>query len=205
MKAFAGLRIVRFYFALCGARTHLTLISAQFSWSTRLRSSQYYSGLVSLDGTDCYIMELQQFNRRWVSHKMRSAGVSYEAAVSINCDMVWVNDPYSCRSHPDVFIFRDSLKSALWKGRIFLSDKGNGEERCLTLDKIVQSEGSFAATIRARHETVNGIKKGFVVLLTRFRPNRNLHAFCFNAVANITQIMMVENPLFSIWLELNSR
>eukprot|EP00171_Calliarthron_tuberculosum_P019284 IDg19284t1 len=110
------------------------------SWDTRLRSSQYNRCFVTVDGTDCSIMEPQPFNRRWFSHKLRSAGIRYEIALSINGDIVWVNGPYPCGSHPDVVIFRDRLKSELLPGELVLADNGYGDERCLTPRNIVPSE-----------------------------------------------------------------
>ena len=44
--------------------------------------------------------------------------------------------------------------------------------------------------ILARHETVNRRFKQFGVLSQRFRHHISLHPYCFNAVANIVQVMI---------------
>ena len=53
--------------------------------------------------------------------------------------------------------------------------------------------------IMARHETLNGRLKSFSCLQHRFRHDLHLHRLHFNAVVNLTQ-MMIEHgePLYSV-------
>jgi hypothetical protein len=51
---------------------------------------------------------------------------------------------------------------------------------------------------RARHETVNGRFKQFNCL-GRFRHDKELHVYCFHAIAVITQIAITHGePLYDI-------
>eukprot|EP00171_Calliarthron_tuberculosum_P023599 IDg23599t1 len=101
-------------------------------WANRHIGGRYLGCAVSVDGTDCAIEEPEPFHRKWFSHKLRSAGLRYEVAVSMTGNIVWVNGPYTRGSHPDVVIFRDLLKTKLLQNELVLADKGYVDGCCVT-------------------------------------------------------------------------
>ncbi len=154
---------------------------------------------ISVDGTDCRIMEPTPFSPMWYSHKFKGPGIRYEVGVSIQTsDIVWVHGGFPCGSHPDVRIFRSGLKRMLRVNERVVADKGYTDEKCVTPRQLSSARRSFYALLRARHETVNERLKHFTVLRERFRHDRAKHSICFHAVANVVQVMMRTDPLFSI-------
>lgn len=155
---------------------------------------------VYVDGTDCPVQEPQGFNRRYYSHKFKSAGLRYEVAVSLDSgDIVWVHGPYPCGSYPDVLIFRRGLKSVLEDGEFVLADKRYNENCCITPRTLSSPiNPALHEAFADRHETVNNRLKDFFVLRNTFRHDRNLHGVAFHAVANVTQYMLKHNPLYDV-------
>lgn len=154
---------------------------------------------MSVDGTDCPIQEPQPFSSKWFSHKLNGPGVRYEVAVSTGGgDIVWVSGPYACGRNPDVKIYREQLKSRIQPREKVIGDNGYMDPTIL-LQRDAGDFSNFHTAARARHETVNGRLKRFRVLTVPYRHRRELHGFCFYAVAHITNlnITFVE-PLFPL-------
>lgn len=175
------------------------MLRVQIELSSRLKYRHYGKCRLSVDGTDCSIFEPYPFDKKWYSHKINKAGLRYEAGLCIsNASLCWVNGPFAAGSYPDLKIFREHLKNYLGTDEKVVADKGyRGESSCVThSNSILRSH--LLKRVRARHETVNKRLKGFFVLQHRFRHNRNKHGLCFHAVANLVQIMLSENPLFSV-------
>lgn len=154
---------------------------------------------MSVDGTDCPIREPEPFSTQWYSHKMNGAGLRYEVAVSVNGgDIVWVAGPYPCGAYPDLRIYRDQLKRRLLPTEKVIADNGYRDPTALLQSEAGEFE-SFHRMVRARHEGVNGRLKRFKILTTPFRHGRDLHAMCFYAVANVTNLTITfEEPLFPL-------
>ncbi len=58
------------------------------------------------------------------------------------------------------------------------------------------TDQKLQSTIRERHETVNRRFKQFFALGHKFRHNLDVHSI-FHAVANLTHLQMIDNPLFN--------
>jgi len=158
--------------------------------------------MMSVDGTDCAIQEPTPFSTSWYSHKLKGPGPRYEVGVNLkNGHIVWVHGPHPCGSNPDVVIFSKKLKSELMEGEFVLADGGYPDDSCT---KIVPGPSAGQSQIlRARHESCNGRLKVFGVLKNRFRHPITKHGLCFQAVANICQLAILDgNSLFAIDFEL---
>lgn len=154
---------------------------------------------MSVDCTDCSILEPYPFDRKWFSHKFKSAALRYEIGVVIETgDISWVNGPFPAGENPDISIFRKDLKLHLMNKETVVADKGyRGDVACVT-DSYINSDRLLINRVRARHETINKRLKTFNILKHRFRHDKKKHSICFHAVANITQIIFENNPPFYI-------
>lgn len=152
--------------------------------------------LMSVDGTDCPVMEPWPFDPQWYSHKFNGPGVKYELGVCIATGfIVWVNGPFHC-GVGDSTIFKGTLSGLLAEDEGVEVDGGYKGDASLKNPNVNRSrvQRQQKATVRARHETVNGRLKQFNVLNIAFRhlkPRNEMmpkHRLCFNAVAVITQL-----------------
>ncbi len=65
----------------------------------------------SVDGTDCPINEPSPYSSTWYSHKLNSAGLRYDIAVSTRkARIVSVSGPCPASSHSDPKILRTGIK-----------------------------------------------------------------------------------------------
>ena len=153
---------------------------------------------VSVDGTDCRVMEQSPFNTGWYSHKFNGPGLRYEVAVGIySGNIVWVNGPFPCGNYPDVKIFKETMVSKLNIDELVIADRGYKHAKCVY---SLAGFESLSSSLRARHEVVNRRLKHFSVLRTVFRHDLSVHSMCFHAVANITQLMIKhEDPMFKVY------
>lgn len=151
---------------------------------------------VTVDGTDCPIAEPSPWSSSWYSHKLNSAALRYELSISLNGDLVAVNGHFAAGSNPDLLIFRKGLKYQLGTSEKVFGDKGYKDNKCVTPDLVPIHLKYYIAKLRARHETFNGRLKRFGVLKTPFRHSLEFHGTCFYAVAVITQISLLHEPLF---------
>lgn len=169
-----------------------TFKSIQIKWENRFAGQTGFRNKVTVDGTDFRIREPSKFNRKWFSHKFRSAGLRYEVAVCIKTGfIVWIHGPLPCGSHPDITVFRSGLKQALVVGERVEADRGyRGEPLYISVPDDHQSEQHKIAKshARARHEQINRRFKQFQVLHQIFRHDTTKHAEVFWAVAVITQL-----------------
>ena len=152
---------------------------------------------MSVDCTDCVIMEPTPFSPEWYSFKSNGPGLRYEVGISIYYGhIVWINGPFPCGSNPDIKIFSNLLAQRLETNEIVVADSGYNHVKCQKNPEIF---GDLSSTIRARHETCNRRFKVFNVLGNRFRHNLNKHSLCFHAVAKIVQLDILSGrPLFHI-------
>ena len=87
----------------CLSLTYPLLFSQQILWENCLNGDIGNDCLVSVDGTN---FQIQEYGRKFYSHKFRSSGLQYEITDSIvNGSIVWINGPYECGLWPDIKIF----------------------------------------------------------------------------------------------------
>jgi hypothetical protein len=80
---------------------------------------------ISVDGTDCMIVEPTEFNGRWYPHKFRGPGLQNEVGLCIQTGwVVWRNGPYPCGAFPDLKKARDKLVHNLQYGEKYIADRG---------------------------------------------------------------------------------
>jgi DDE superfamily endonuclease len=158
------------------------------------------SCLMSVDGTDCLVMDPWPFDKKWYSQKLNGPGVKYEVGVSIaNCDIVWINGPFVA-SKNDSTIFREKLSGLLAIDEGVEVDKGyTGDDKLMHPNvNIGRLQRCQKNIVRGRHETVNSRLKIFNVLNVPFRhtnPRDKMmgkHHLCFTAIAVITQLKFDE-------------
>ena len=158
------------------------------------RSANHKTCKMSVDGIDCPVYEVDSYpiNRRWYSHKFKSAGTRYEVGVCIQTgDICWINGPFMCGRWPDINIFRVGLKRLLAPNEMVVADKGyRGDRSCHTPAHLVSWTDRRATNkALARHETVNKRLKQFKCLKEQFRHPLAKHKDCFYAAAVCTQVM----------------
>jgi hypothetical protein len=146
---------------------------------------------ISVDGTDCMIVEPTEFSGRWYSHKFRGPGLRYEVGLCIQTGwVVWRNGPYPCGAFPDLKIARDKLVHNLQYGEKYIADRGykDGGEYADTPTGFNNAAQRKKAIVRARHEHINSRLKKFKILSTKYRNKLHTHHIVFNAVINALQI-----------------
>lgn len=157
-------------------------------WDNRFKNHQGNHALVTVDGTDCRILEPFPFWPGWFSHKFRGPGVRYEVAVSIcGGDIVWVYGPFPCGQWPDIKIFRHAMINRLLPWEMVEADRGYGgcPNHVYTPFRIRGERGNEA---RARHETINSRFKRWGILRFPYRHDLQRHGVYFNAIAVVTQM-----------------
>ena len=169
--------------------------------------------IVTVDGTHCKIEEptCDTFDqqRKYYSHKFKTAGLDYEVALSIyEPKCVWIKGPYPAGKH-DITIFRkhlkqkilDSIASSGVKYRA-IGDRGyRGEPELLSVPSSHDNEAvrEFKGRAMSRQETFNARLKNFDCLDERFRHGIEKHADCFFACAVIVQLQMdLGFPVFQV-------
>ena len=61
-----------------------------------LYGNEGYAIRMSINGTDCHVMEPQPFNEKWYSHKFKGPGIRYEVGVALNGPIVWIHGRFPC-------------------------------------------------------------------------------------------------------------
>jgi hypothetical protein len=166
---------------------------------------------VTVDGTDFRIMEPSPFDPKWLSEKFNGPGLKYEVAVCIQTGwIVHTNGPYPCGEWHDLTVARDDLcyKLIEREDEMALADGGyqDGYNFFETPTGHNNDDQRMKAVARARHETVNRRFKMWGVLGQRFRGKPQHHSKFFDAVANLTQFLIMfsyycgrtERDLFAI-------
>ena len=141
---------------------------------------------LTVDGTDCPVLEPKPFSPRWFSHKFNLAALRYEIAVSVeSARVVWASGPFAAGAHSDMSIFDNRLKYKLGTSEFVITDAGHGGPHCIAPHPSSNFLSTKLGFPRARHEAINGRLKSFAVLSTRFRHELNKDADCFYAVLNV--------------------
>jgi DDE superfamily endonuclease len=164
--------------------------------------------LISVDGTDFKIYEWKPFWSGWYSHKFKGPGLRYEVGLCIRTGwIVWIHGPFPCGKWPDISIFRKALKFMLSPGEKVHADLGYlGEPNRIVTpmdvnagDLVGKETQDIAASVRARHETVNKRFKQFEILKRVFRHDVQHHQPAFGACVVITQIAIERGePLYQV-------
>lgn len=155
---------------------------------------------MSIDGVDFKINEPKPFNPDYFSHKFKAAGLRYELALNIRTGLlVWVHGGYPCGTYSDLRLAREAFVLLLDDKERALADKGYKDATYFILPD--DCNGQQHHLIMARHETLNRRMKQFQILKQVFRNDIKKHPMVVQAVANITQIMLMNgHPLFSFAL-----
>jgi hypothetical protein len=152
--------------------------------------------LMSIDGTDCPVMEPWPFQPKWYSKKFNGPGVKYEVGVCIRTgSIVWINGPFFC-SVNDSTIAKQGLIPLLTEDEGLEVDAGYmGHNKfkapAVGLSSQQRKEKSI---VRGRHENVNSRLKQFTVLNVPFRHITNeqdmmkKHGWCFTTISIVTQL-----------------
>lgn len=115
----------------------------------------------------------------------------YEIGLCIKTgQIVWCNGGYPCGEYSDLKLARQQYVHMVEEGELTMADKGYRDNQYFLLPTEIN--GSRHNQIMARHETVNKRVRQFKVLYVPFRHALNKHRICFNAVVNITE-MIIEN------------
>jgi DDE superfamily endonuclease len=161
--------------------------------------------LVTVDGTDCEIVEPSDFSSRWFSHKFHGAGLRYEVGVCIQTGwIVWKNGPYPAGSFPDIVVARDNLYTKFQPGEMYVADRGyrDGGERAIVPSGYRNAFENMMGEARARHENINCRIKNFNILSNTFRNEREKHWLCFHSIVAMIQLE-IENtrPVHQVYYD----
>ena len=157
---------------------------------------------ITVDRTDFRIQEPIPFNPKWYSHKFKGPGLRYEVAICIKIGwIVWVNGPFPAGEWPDRKIAQAGINHHLDENECYVGDGGyyNGQQWAETPTGYNNHEQKMYAMARARHETVDRQFKQFGCLSNTYRHKLQKHGAMFHAIANITQLAIMDNePLFQV-------
>jgi hypothetical protein len=162
-------------------------------------SNQTQTCFMSVDGTDCPVMEPWPFDKKWYSEKLNGPGVKYEVGVCIKTgEIVWFKGPFVA-SKNDSTIFIEDLANRLCDNEGVEVDAGyKGHNKLKSkMVSISRAQRKQKSAVRSRHEIINSRLKQFSVLNYPFR-HLNLgsedmmfkHGICFGAIAVITHLKM---------------
>lgn len=138
------------------------------------------------------------FNKDYFSHKFKTAALRYEVGIAIKTGIiVWKFGGYPAGLYPDLKLSRELYVHQVMPGELTFADKGYSDDEYFIRPCDTNSVGH--KFIMSRHETVNKRLRQFKVLSNIFRHDRAKHHKCFNAVVNITGLVIkLEEPLFSV-------
>lgn len=160
--------------------------------------------LISVDGTDCSICEPWPFDPAYWSHKTNGPALRYEIGVCLQTGfIVWLNGPYKPCSWPDLRIFRHRLMHALGLGEWIVADGGYRDGYQFVIPKHAGPSWlqDMTALACSRHETINSRFKKWKILSTHYRHELARHEITFSAIANMTQLSLMESPAFEIYYD----
>ena len=146
--------------------------------------------MISLDGTDCPILEPWPYDAGYFSQKLNGPGLKYEVGVAINSNnIVWINGPFKA-GESDLNIYRECLREYLCDDEGVECDQFYQGDPRLKNPKVHQGARyrRQKKEVRARQENLNARLKRFKVLDDSFRHDLSKHGECFRAVAVLTQI-----------------
>ena len=79
-------------------------------YSDRLQDEPIEGCRISVDGTDCPILDPSPFDPAWYRHKINWPAVRYDIALSVEtAKIVWANGHWPCGAFSDLRIFRCGL------------------------------------------------------------------------------------------------
>lgn len=113
--------------------------------------------------------------------------------------IVWVNGGVPCGSWSDLKLARETYITMVNAGETTIADDTYKDAAYFIYPSGFPDSIALQKRIMARHETINARLKQFSVLTKPFRHRLNLHPICFHAIANITQLMILNGePLYRV-------
>ena len=158
--------------------------------------------MLSVDGTDFRVAK--SYAKPLYSYKFKKSGLRYEVALCIKTgDICWWAGPYLPGNWNDNMIFQDGLVHMLEPGERCEADDGyRGSSPLHVVCPAVIFAGPEKAEmqqrVRNRQETVNKRFKNWAILATPYRHQLLEHQTVFGAIVALTQLSLVENPLFQV-------
>ncbi|KAJ3076642.1 hypothetical protein HDU98_001652 [Podochytrium sp. JEL0797] len=158
-----------------------------------------------VDGVDIAVCEAHPFNTDLFSHKFHRAGIRFQVATALGTSrIVHISGGLPCGANPDLLMVRRTLLKDLEDGELVAADQGyRGDARILVKlggnSPGVREHNHNLNQMGARHETVNKRLKDFRVLSSGlYRVDRQSLTQIFVAVAQITNVKLRRQPLFSL-------
>ena len=150
----------------------------------------------SVDGFDFKVQDPTKFDPKYYSHKFKSAGLRYEIGGCIGSEKIVTADgPSKSGMWTDLKINQSELKWKLDDNEFIIADLGYRDYSVVLLGTQTTNNGILLhRRIRARHETLNGLLKNFVVLRQSFRHRIDFHCECFFAVLNVQEGFTLSTP-----------
>jgi hypothetical protein len=154
---------------------------------------------MSIDGTVFFYPRTATYSiaREDYSHKFHHAGLCYEIGVGLGCSkIVHIAGGVPAGEWPDLQLARYCLVPKLTSAAsrlqpIFVIKTGI----CIFLHRFKILERN-AKTLMSRHETVNKRFEHFEALATwKFLHSRTEQAAFFEAIANLVQLILQDEPL----------
>lgn len=142
------------------------------------------------------------FDRRLFSHKFKHAGYRYAVALSLGRQVriVHVSGGVPCGANPDAVVAQQSFTGLLPANERALADKGYTDKEYFMIpvenpaNQHDYEYNRIHKKFMARHEVINARLKEFQCLKQLFRHDREFHAVCFSAVANIVNCTLILKP-----------
>lgn len=170
--------------------------------------------VMTVDGTHCWIQELQEPNHptwsqdsKYYSHKYNKAGMNFELGIALNDNkLLWMNGPFKAGAN-DMKIFKDKgLSDELARrGQKAIGDGGySGRPGVVSTPNAYDNKGAklFKSRALKRHENFNGMTKVFEILSGRFRHSTTKFKCSFEAVCVLCQYKIEnETPLYDILIQ----
>ncbi|ORY31116.1 hypothetical protein BCR33DRAFT_840685 [Rhizoclosmatium globosum] len=176
-------------------------------WNDRFENWHSLLPSCYVDGVHCYAEERRPMYRGDYSHKLNHAGWAFEVATALGTSkIVHIAGGVPAGDWPDLKLARETLVPRLLPNEKVAADKGYREQQgngnFITPvvnrqnDPAVDAHNRVLKRMGARHETVNKRIKDFQILKT-YRGEREKFPKIFKVVANLTQIKMRSEPLYS--------
>lgn len=184
------------------------LQALKIKWSDVLIDGQTW--VMTVDGTHCWTKEpghpVYSHDRKAHSHKLNTAGLTYELGVLLTGSLVWINGPFKAGTNDlEIFLQPGGLKARLLQaGKKAIGDKGyRGHHEAVSTQNSTDDRPIRKFKTRAlnRHEKINGRIKMFKCMTDRFRHSTEYHNLCFRCCCVLTVYDTDTNPLYDILIE----
>ena len=114
-------------------------------------------------------MEPSPFNPKWYSHKFHGPGLRYDIGICIRTgDIVWAYGGLPCGEWPDIRLARSAFIFNLEVGEKAIADRGYHDPNFFDFPN--GNNDQKKKEILARHETLNGRLKKFLLLERKIPP-----------------------------------